>query len=268
MRIPRALRIPVLLLTLLAPMLVAVTPAEAGVTARYIFTGKAFDACEAPTVSTMQQWLSSPYRAVGIYIGGANRSCPQPNLTSSWVTSVRGQGWSLLPIYVGRQAPCTGFRSRISPSSADTQGIAAADDAIAKAVALGIGARNPIYLDIENYNRRSGGCSAAVKTYVDKFTARLTARGYVAGVYGSTSSLMVDLVSWRADPRFRIPPANWFARWNGSATLFGEPTVPNNYWVSHQRIHQYKADESRTYGGRTLRVDTNQVDAPAVRPGA
>ncbi len=43
------------------------------------FTGSAFDACAAPSSATMATWLkSSPYRAAGIYIGGASRGCAQP----------------------------------------------------------------------------------------------------------------------------------------------------------------------------------------------
>ena len=37
----------------------------------------------------MSKWkASSPYTSVGVYIGGANRGCAQPNLTTSWVSSV------------------------------------------------------------------------------------------------------------------------------------------------------------------------------------
>src|SRR6185503_18883346 len=71
-----------------------------------VFTGYAFDACKAPSSATLQAWQASPYRAVGIYIGGTNRACAQPNLTSQWVSDTTASGWSLLPLYVGLQAPC------------------------------------------------------------------------------------------------------------------------------------------------------------------
>src|SRR5215475_1240800 len=57
--------------------------ASGGAATRY--AGPAFDTCTAPPLSTMQAWLASPYRAIGIYIGGTNRGCAQPQLTSSWV---------------------------------------------------------------------------------------------------------------------------------------------------------------------------------------
>ena len=34
------------------------------------FTGYAFDACNAPKIDALTAWLESPYRALGIYIGG------------------------------------------------------------------------------------------------------------------------------------------------------------------------------------------------------
>ena len=40
-----------------------------------VFTGYAFDACKAPSTASLQAWAASPYRALGIYIGGTNRAC-------------------------------------------------------------------------------------------------------------------------------------------------------------------------------------------------
>ena len=71
-------------------------------------TGYAFDACSAPPLATMQAWkAASPYQGVGVYIGGVSRSCAQPNLTAAWVAAASLQGWRIIPIYVGHQAPCT-----------------------------------------------------------------------------------------------------------------------------------------------------------------
>ena len=55
---------------------------------------KGFDACATPSNSTMTTWKSSsPYKVIGVYIGGANRACAQPNLTSTWITNQWGKGW-------------------------------------------------------------------------------------------------------------------------------------------------------------------------------
>jgi hypothetical protein len=59
--------------------------------------GNGFDACSAPSDRTMSKWLKSPYRNVGVYIGGANRACGQPNLNEGWVTTIHRQGWRLIP---------------------------------------------------------------------------------------------------------------------------------------------------------------------------
>ena len=73
---------------------------------------RGFDACAAPSLSSMTAWMSkSPYVGVGIYIGGSNRGCSQPNLTSAWVSNVIAQGWHTVPIWVGPQAPCSALSS-------------------------------------------------------------------------------------------------------------------------------------------------------------
>lgn len=85
----------------------AVTPLAATGPQPGTYTGKGFDTCTAPAQSAMNAWRnSSPYRAVGIYISGASRSCAQPNLTASWVTNQTANGWRLIPIELGYQAPC------------------------------------------------------------------------------------------------------------------------------------------------------------------
>ena len=54
----------------------------------------------------------SPFTSVGIYIGGINRACRNRALDSpGWVQTVVAQGWRLIPIYVGLQAPCISFGS-------------------------------------------------------------------------------------------------------------------------------------------------------------
>src|SRR5215469_17576508 len=60
------------------------------------YAGQAFDTCTAPPLATMQAWAASPYRAVGVYVGGQNRTCAQPELTSTWVRSVADLSWRLI----------------------------------------------------------------------------------------------------------------------------------------------------------------------------
>src|SRR5262249_31713394 len=44
-----------------------------------LYSGLGFDACSAPSSAQMTAWGASPYRAIGVYIGGTNRGCTQPN---------------------------------------------------------------------------------------------------------------------------------------------------------------------------------------------
>ncbi len=85
----------------------------------------------------MSAWAGSPYRAIGVYIGGLNRGCSQPNLTASWVAEQTAADWSLIPTYVGLQAPTSSCSScaklSTSTSTATSQGTEAANDAVAQA---------------------------------------------------------------------------------------------------------------------------------------
>ena len=105
-----------LALTLSLALTVAGGPASAATGARASggpgapgsFTGYGFDTCSAPPQAVMDAWWQeSPYAAVGIYIGGSNRLCDQPELTAGWVSTQQQRGWHLLPAYVGPQASCS-----------------------------------------------------------------------------------------------------------------------------------------------------------------
>jgi hypothetical protein len=229
-----------------------------------VFTGYGFDACAAPSLGKLQAWSASPYRAVGIYIGGQNRACKQPNLTPVWVSSAVGLGWSLMPLYVGLQAPCVSQSglARISSTVATAlaQGKAAADDAAAQAEVLGLPAGSPVYNDLEGYKLGNASCTRAVQSFVTGWVQELHARGLVAGLYGSAASTIRDVSALASD----LPDAVWIADWNGVEGVFGDPYVSDSLWVNHQRIHQYKGGHNETYGGVTINIDSNVVDSTVV----
>jgi hypothetical protein len=233
-----------------------------------LYAGPGFDTCSAPTTATMQSWLSSPYRAVGIYIGGVNRACPDGNLSPTWVSGVVSTGWNLLPLYVGLQAPCVAQAglALINPSTATADGSAAAGDAVARATAFGLLAGSPIYFDMEGYNTNSPACTKAVQSFVAGWVAGLRGRGYLAGVYGSAASTIRDLLPSAGNPQTG-PDAVWIADWNGQTSVFGDPYVADTYWPSHQRIHQYRGGHQETYAEVTVNIDSNTVDGPVVGPG-
>lgn len=234
------------------------------------FTGQGFDACTARSLSELSAWYaSSPYKAVNMYIGGASRGCAQPNLNAAWVSGAVAQGWVLIPTYVGLQAPCREYPNRIDPAQASVQGIAAAEDAIVQLNALGLGVGNPIYFDMEAFSYADVGCRQAVLDFLDSWTAQLHQRGYVSGLYGSAASTIRAVVSQLSNPVFDQPDQLWIARWCADPaacdTSTNDPEVPADRWANHQRIRQYRGGHQETWGGVTINIDSNTVDA-AVAP--
>ncbi|MFD8392520.1 DUF1906 domain-containing protein [Streptomyces sp. NPDC059680] len=226
------------------------------------YTGKGFDTCAAPSTSTMNAWGASPYRAVSVYIGGNSRACAQPALTSSWVSTVTGNGWHLIPTYVGSQAPCSSFGHTVStdPATARSQGTAEADDAVAQAQTLGIPADSVLYNDMEGYDNTNSSCSTGVLNYLSAWTAELHARGYRSGVYSSAGSGMRDLAAQYTTGAYTLPDHIWFAWWNGVADTDAGTYVPAADWADHQRIHQYFGGTDETWGGVTVNIDGDYLD--------
>jgi glycoside hydrolase-like protein len=228
------------------------------------FKGEAFDVCTAPSVSQMTKWSASPYRAFAVYVGGPNRGCAQPNLTSAWVKTVSAKGWKLMPIYVGLQAPCatrTTFKSIVAAQAA-AQGEASATDAITALKGLGLRPGSAVYTDMESYRTNDAACSTAVLTYISTFTKELHRRGYLAGVYGKSASTIADLSKAHGSTTYARPDAIWLAEWDGVKSLAGFAGVPAASWSAHQRAKQYLGDHYETHGGVKLRIDSNLLDTP------
>jgi hypothetical protein len=227
------------------------------------FTGLGFDACSAPSTRTMSAWDASPYRAIGVYIGGVNRACSQPNLTSSWVAAETAAGWHLFPTYVGPQSPTSSCSScaKLSASQASAQGAAAAVDAVTQAEAVAIGPGSPIYFDMEAYGRTSSATSATL-AFLEAWTAKLHALGYLSGVYSSSASGIADLGA-AVGSGYLEPDDLWTANLNGVQNT-ADPAVPASAWALHQRIHQYQGGHNETYGGMTIDIDNDYVDAATV----
>jgi hypothetical protein len=233
------------------------------------YTGLGFDACAAPSPRAMSAWGTSPYRAIGVYIGGLNRGCSQPNLTASWVAAQVAAGWNLIPTYVGLQAPTSscGSCAKLSASSAAAQGSAAATDAVEAARAVAIGPGSPIYFDMESYTRTTSASSATL-AFLAAWTSQLHALGYESGVYSSGASGIADLVD-QLGSGYLEPDDLWSANWNGRATA-SDPYVPSTAWTGH-RIHQYAGGHDESYGGVSINIDNDYVEggtAGTAVPGA
>lgn len=241
----------------------AVTVSQPG----QVYTGSGFDACNTPSSSQMSAWGSSPYRALGVYIGGANMACSQPNLTATWVSQQSAAGWHLIPIYVGLQAPsnscgCASVSS--STSTAASQGAAAAQNAVTDMQAIGLGPGNPVYDDMESYNR-GGSNTAAVLAFLSAWTTQLHASGYKSGIYSSSDSGVSDLVA-NYGTGYAEPDEIWIANWNNAANT-SDGNVPSQDWPSHQRLHQYNGAHNETYQGVTINIDGDYLDAATAAAG-
>ncbi|MGO9971426.1 MAG: glycoside hydrolase domain-containing protein [Solirubrobacteraceae bacterium] len=229
-------------------------------------SGLGFDTCSAPSATAMSAWSASPYRAVGVYIGGINSACAQPNLTASWVSVEMAAGWQLIPTYVGLQGAdaCEGTCATIVPAQASAEGAAAADDAVRDAQSIGIPPGNPIYDDMEPFSASSAS-TAAVLAFLSAWSAELHNDGYVAGVYGSADSVITDLVG-ELGASFEEPDDIWIADWNGLQST-SDGVVPATAWAGQQRLHQYEGGHNETHGAVTLNIDSDDLDGATAGAG-
>jgi hypothetical protein len=225
------------------------------------YVGLGFDACTAPSTAQMTAWGASAYRAVGVYLGGADRACTQPALTASWVTAETAAGWHLLPLYVGPQV-ATSSGSQLSNPAA--QGTAAANDAVTQAEALGLGPQSLLYYDMEG-GLYTAADSTAVESFLNAWTAQLHALGYRSAVYGEptqySGALGVLYTDWgkMAEPDV-IDVAN------ATSVQNDDPGAdPANHWTD-RRVHQFVANVNQTYGGVLIQIDEDYLNLFACGP--
>jgi hypothetical protein len=146
----------------------------------------------------MQNWWDfSPYRITNVYIGGdlLYRECTVPD--ANWIDTVLNQGWSMIPTWVGPQAPCSDYRLRMSsdPVISYQQGQAEADAASLAASHIGLtdgGLGGPIiYYDMEGFSPANADCREAVKSFISGGT-QLHSLGNVSGAYGGACTSYVS----------------------------------------------------------------------------
>jgi hypothetical protein len=221
-----------------------------------------FDTCAPPSPAALGAWRRQ-FGVVAVYIGGVNAACYDGNLSASWIHQAASMGWSMLPTYVGPQAPCYGYGTLIRPGIAAREGAAAAQDAAWDAWRLGLPARSPIYYDMEAYTWRAPSCTAAVIAFLSAWTREINAKGYTSGVYSSMSASIYDL-QWAsvADRRAFTPPqAVWYALWDDRR----EVDDGGLHWPRGERSKQYLGPHNLTIGGITMNIDTDLVDGPTAR---
>ncbi len=243
-------------------------PRETGrsVTVPGRLTGKAFDACRAPTSAQMADWReNSPYAGVGIYLGGVQRKCRQPELSATWVRRQTRAGWHVFPLWVGPQASCSRYQHTMSAQRprAYAQGKEQANRAVRAARANAIGRGSTVYYDLEDYDISGDRCRRAALAFMSGWSTRLRALHYVPGVYSNVAAAITSLnfADQLSPGSYAMPHDIWFAWSNGRAdTYIPRRWVSHDRWDRHQRIHQYVIDEERTFGSTTLTVDVNYVD--------
>jgi Domain of unknown function (DUF1906) len=224
------------------------------------YHGLGFDSCDAPSAQYMQAWLrSSPYRAVGIYIGGADRACEQLNLSATWIRNQAMAGWHFFPMYVGPQAAY----GQLSRSQAASEGTSAAKDAAVQAERLGFGPRTPIYYDMEAY---PPGVRVAALRFLSAWTKELHRLDFVSGVYSSSGSGITDLAGQYGRHTYQMPDVIYDALWNGRANT-ADGTYRRGEWQHHQRLHQFSGNVVQTHGGDTIDIDQDYLNVALPAPG-
>lgn len=234
------------------------------------FNGKGFDACSAPSTSTMQKWwTNTPWSFIGIYIGGSARGCSQPNLTSSWMNTTHSQGWRYELLWVGPQAPCTTFASRMSYNTATAYQQGKSESSKAWNALMNLGFANgaagtPVVYDLEGYPN-SSSCRAAVKSFMQGWVdQQAVPPAQVSGVYGSAcNSYLNDFASMARPPRFIVP-----AQWDSNPSTSVLSCVGGGYWTNHQRIKQYRGGHNETWGGVTINIDSQCANGPLAPTGS
>jgi hypothetical protein len=222
------------------------------------YHGVGFDACTAPDAAYMKAWRAhSPYRAIGVYIGGSDEACDQPNLTRAWLRKEAKAGWHFIPMYVGPQAEFGELHRH--PGH---QGRRAANDAVLDAERLGFGRWTPIYYDMEAY--LPGKTNKALRL-LSSWTSRLHALGYSSGIYSSSDSGIADLAQRYFRHKWAIPDVIYDALWNGKKNA-SDAVIRGREWTNHHRVHQYAGNVSKRYGGHKINIDDDYVNVLVTTP--
>jgi hypothetical protein len=239
---------------------------------QYIGQAQGFDSCTRPTVSQMNTWFaSSPYWNYFLYTGGVNlgTGCTAPPGTSWFdsVTNGANQDWRIVFTWVGPQAPSScnpgggPYSSYISTNTttAYNQGKAEGVSAYNKLVALNVNTLNaPVVYDVENYSGTTT-CRNALKSFMKGWADQLAlAPAQKSGAYGSAcASYLDDFASDGNAPDFL-----WGGDQGTSKVTTSISCVSSTHWTNHQRHKQWKGGHSETWGGVTLRIDSDCSNGP------
>ena len=225
----------------------------------------------ASTTNMATWWADSPYFDVGIYPNGGVSHANDVNLDAVWAGTAMAQGWGLMPIWSGEQAPCAcasydsngncvpfSHTFSTNPDEAEINGgfeATAATEAMGPSV-VGLGLSGTIiYYDMENYADKS--CADAVVAFLNGWVAGLHAAGFKAGVYGTPADAYDATSGASYSDWTDVSPTPlddvWLSYipnqmhdtvtvWNIHSTNANGQLVyevPDNVWSGSQRMVQY-----------------------------
>jgi probable HAF family extracellular repeat protein len=124
---------------------------------------------------------------------------------------------------------------------------------------------------MENYDTTAAtGCSATVIQFLNGWINAMQAGGFKAGVYGNPGPAQQDFsqlsplpddawISWPPVPT--KPPVVSIWGLQKLCDFYSKTPCVVPLWYDSQRIHQYLLDNAETWGGLSLKVDSDVVDA-------
>jgi glycoside hydrolase-like protein len=249
---------------MLSACIFTATPVNAALPPPRISVGDGFDTCRLPPVSDMKAWWGTTnYRAIGVYIGGADTVCA--SVTETWLNSVMTMGWDVWLLWVGPQNSCVNQAglSHYSnvPATAQSQGEQEATKAVAAARALGFADAYIVY-DMEGFNTANAACKTANESFVNGWEFQVhTKLGQHGAVYGS--SCASDLAGYTVHSN--VPEALFPADFSHSHTgVFGLSCLPDTEWNHEQRVHQWSGSTAIRIpaGDPTYTIDENCLEGP------
>jgi hypothetical protein len=262
----KAVVIPLVVLAVVAAPLAGAQSAKAVLPGPLVAQGEGFDTSSLPSTADMADWWTTThYYAIGVYIGGDNYGGSSPD--HAWLAAVMTEGWDTWLIWVGPQSTCAD-QSGLASFSDDTttaqdEGEAQADDAVAAATADGYGDEYIVY-DLEAYDTDDSTCVAAAQSFVNGFEYEVHTVDHEHGaIYGS--SCASDLSAYTAHSN--IPEAIFPADY-GYSDYATTPIqcIPDNAWDENQRVHQWSGSTAiRIISGDsapTWSIDEDCLDGP------
>ncbi|NUP53863.1 MAG: DUF1906 domain-containing protein [Catenulispora sp.] len=278
------------------------------VTVSTAYSGPGFDPCWAPSNVEMDAWLQSPYRAIGVYLGGPRyaagcRAANSANLTSAWVHRQAAKGWRFLPIYVGSQAWYASGTAAAPERKDKPKGKAKAKPG-ARNVAdhkpnAEAAADGPHLSDFDDLSADAAGARAM--TEADDAVRIASGLGFPVGsvIYNDMEGypgtyrdqVLAYSRGWTAELHRLGYRSGWYSSSDSGiedqsraygvdspdvvdiadwngAATVEDSSVQADQWSNHQRVHQSAGDHDETWGGVTLSVDSDWVDVGTADRGA